>query len=250
MKKILLLLGLFCISGNIFSQIEKSEEWKNQLLKNKYLVENEILNEILKYDFSEIISYSKYEHARVGYIGNDYQRIQIHFISVIKNTENPNEYFVYGKSKVKNNICEFQGKITFETARFYKYSELENAKSGFIIANYSFFENPKQKHVGYFKGKLKTSFYLNEKGEVLYDDIILGADGYSNNKFVGSWISYSTNIGKPCNWGDFRIPFSEELDHGAGEFIPDEKYIDNGWNEYLDEIKEWSRTREIKEWWK
>ena len=250
MKKVLLVLGLLCISVNIYSQIEKAETWKKQQLESKYVAENEIINEILKYNFSEILSFSEYEQVRNGYIGDDYQRIQIHFISVIKNLENPKEYFVYGKSKVKDNICEFQGKIELETARFYKQSERVNAKQGFIIAKYYFLENPNQKHVGYFKGILKSGFYLNEKGQIAYDDIILAADGYKNNEFVGSWINYATGKSKPCNWGDFRIPFSNELDQGAGEFSPVEKYIDNGWNEYLLEIKEWSQTRKVKKWWK
>ena len=50
----------------------------------------------------------------LGYIGNSCQRFYIHFLSVIKNPNKGFEYFVYGKSKVKSNICSFQGFITIK----------------------------------------------------------------------------------------------------------------------------------------
>jgi len=245
MKTVILSLGLFFFTINVYSQLDKAEEWKNQQLTSNYVAENEILNSILRYDFSEILSYSKYENARVGFIGENFQRIQIHFISVIKNSEKPNEYFVFGKSKVKDNVCEFQGKIELVTARYYKQSETDEIKQGFIIANYTFFENPKQNYVGYFKGILKSGFYFDGENKLKYDDFVLEADGYRNNEFVGSWISYTTKKEKVCNWGDFRIPFSNGLDIGAGEFSPDRKYFEFGWKEYTEMPYD-----KIDEWWK
>jgi hypothetical protein len=37
---------------------------------------------------------------------------------------------------------------------------------------------------------------------------------------------------KICNWGEFRIPFSGDLDIGAGEFSPNPKYFSKGWADY------------------
>ena len=37
----------------------------------------------------------------LGFIGDDYQRLFINFISVIQNPTNPYEYLVFGKTKVK-----------------------------------------------------------------------------------------------------------------------------------------------------
>jgi hypothetical protein len=36
----------------------------------------------------------------LGFIGENYQRFHIHFISIIQNPLNPYEYFAYGKTKV------------------------------------------------------------------------------------------------------------------------------------------------------
>ncbi|WP_343321766.1 hypothetical protein [Sphingobacterium multivorum] len=37
-------------------------------------------------------------------------------------------------------------------------------------------------------------------------------DGFSNNSFEGSWTNYKTKMAKKCNWGDFSIPESGDLD--------------------------------------
>ncbi|MBM0654943.1 hypothetical protein JMN11_14995 [Capnocytophaga genosp. AHN8471] len=37
---------------------------------------------------------------------------------------------------------------------------------------------------------------------------------------------------KPCNWGLHRIPCSGDLDYGAAEFSPNEKYYPYGWKDY------------------
>jgi len=62
---------------------------------------------------------------------------------------------------------------------------------------------------------------------------------------------------KKCNWGDFRIPESGELDHGAGEFTVDEKYVRFGWESYVksyssDDEKERAAAlaEEDRQWWK
>jgi hypothetical protein len=37
---------------------------------------------------------------RIGFIGDEFQRFQIRFLSVIQNFDNPYEYFLYGSSRV------------------------------------------------------------------------------------------------------------------------------------------------------
>ncbi|MEZ4755696.1 MAG: hypothetical protein R2817_02590 [Flavobacteriales bacterium] len=40
-----------------------------------------------------------------GFIGDDYQRFRVNFLSVIKDDIDPSLYRVYGKSKVRTNLC-------------------------------------------------------------------------------------------------------------------------------------------------
>ena len=200
---------------------------------------------IRSYDFSQLWSAfapiendnqeTYFRPTPLGYIGNDFQRFYIHFQSVIKNNQHPFAYFIYFKTKVKNNICTFQGEISIHTIEWLvPMEELAdmNVKQGLVCGTYSFFEDPQQKGTGSFLGTFRSMFYIDKKGILHYDDIMIDADGYFNNEFIGAWTSYKTNTTKVCNWGDYRIPKSGNLDIGAGEFIPDSQYYPLGWENY------------------
>ncbi len=66
-------------------------------------------------------------------------------------------------------------------------------------------------------------------------------------------LSYKTNISKKCNFGDYRIPESVNLDIGAGEFSPDPKFFDKGWKSYSFSLygeTEIEQKKEKEKWWK
>jgi hypothetical protein len=182
---------------------------------------------------------------------------------MIQNAFNPYEYFVYGKTKVKNVICSFQGVLTIKEAKLYVETDwIDNTiKQGCVVCDVQFFEDKKQNSTGFIKGTLTSSFIIDKNNKMEYDAIMLVADGYSNNEFVGNWTSYKTGKSKKCNWGDYRIPESHELDVGTGEFMIDEKYKNNGWEDYYFiqknsyypncESEEYKvvMARENKKWW-
>ncbi|PTT02187.1 hypothetical protein DBR11_05660 [Pedobacter sp. HMWF019] len=204
------------------------------------------IEQIKNYDLSTILtaehflaedrenSKDKIKRAEIlGFIGDDYQRFFIHFISVIQNPTNPYEYLVYGKTMVKNNVCSFQGMITIREARIYKSGDIATYKQGFATCDVTLFEDKKQSSTGLLKGKLTSNFIIDHKNRFRYDALMYVADGFSNNQFVGHWTSYKTNTSKKCNWGDYRVPECGDLDIGAGEFSVNEKYVRNGWLSYM-----------------
>ena len=67
-----------------------------------------------------------------------------------------------------------------------------------------------------------------------YDDTANEADPYRNNQFAGRYTPAPGGEKLRSNWGDFRIPDSGDLDQGAGEFSPADKYLKNGWDGYGD----------------
>lgn len=184
----------------------------------------------------------------LGFIDTNYTRFQIHFITIKKDKDNPFQYKVIGKTNVKNNICDFQGTITVKKSKLYTSQEFPEFKEGFILCDVIFFEDSNQVGSGIIKGKLTTNFYLDKKGQLKYNDLMLVADGFSNNEQVGTWTSYKTNKSKICNWGDFRIPNSNDFDMGAGEFSPADKYLQNGWQSYRDSFGQQFKPK--NEWWK
>jgi hypothetical protein len=235
--------------------------WENEILKDKNLSKKEYRNRITKYDFGAL--WTNTDNSSVyGFIGDNYQRIRIKIISATKDKNSPDTYTIFGKSMIKNNICQFTGTIKITKARIYKnkhwgvdneYKNKGIKKQGILIAKYHFSENKPCLFSGIFDGLLLTSWYTDKTGKLKYDDIEKESDSYTNNQFVGTWKTYRGDIVKFSNWGDYRIPLSGDLDIGAGEFSPAEKYLQFGWQTYRDayiESDKQARQEEERLWWK
>lgn len=228
-------------------------------------------NEIKRYDISKIITADSIivedrENTReklmkaepIGFIGNDYQRFYIHFISAIQNPKNQYEYFVYGKTKVKETIRPFQGTIIVKKANIKEDNDFfPNYKFGYATCDVNFYEDKKLTSTGFINGEMTISYVIDTKNSFRYNALYFHADGFSNNQFKGTWTSYKTNTSKKCNFGDYRIPESGDLDIGAGEFSPDPKYFDKGWKYYILSLSgeteiDWNlgRKKENEKWWK
>jgi hypothetical protein len=262
MLKLIANLFLLLLVINVYGQTsDQKKKWENELLKSEELSKTEYKYNITKYDFSPL--WTKTENSGVyGFIGDNYQRLRIKIVSATKVKNSSDTYLIVGKSMVKNNICDFTGTIKITKARTYKklhwgvddeYKNKGIKKQGIIIAEYNFEEDRKQTHSGVFDGLLSTSWYIDKNGKLKYDDIRFDADGYGNNQFVGTWRGYKSDAVKTANWGDYRIPMSGDFDIGAGEFSPDNKYLQFGWQTYHDanfNNDKQARQEEEKEWWK
>jgi hypothetical protein len=101
---------------------------------------------------------------------------------------------------------------------------------GALSGKYEFKEDQKQKHAGIFQGKF-TLYWIQ------YSNGIVGRwhdgdeDGFKNNQYEGTWSEYGGKQVKKANWGERRIP-DADFDRGEGEFGPDCKYIQYGWEDY------------------
>lgn len=254
------------ISVQIFGQVQSETDFISEI-KNYDISHLLILEDFLIEDSTFMIV----RPQPLGFIGNNFQRFYIRFISVIKNPSNPIEYLVYGKTKVKNNICSFQGKLTLKKSKIYDAPEHSTRtsgnrflsskhspqKQGIVTGEYEFYGDPNQKGAGVFKGEFVSRFFLPKENELEYDVLMWNADGYENNQFKGIWESYITNSSKVCNWGDYRIPNCGDLDVGTENFIPDDKYNDFGWSNYRLSLRDSpdesgvleARGQENKKWW-
>lgn len=254
MRQILIVVG-FLISCLVSGQPPKTTDF---------------MTEISKYDISELWTLTKLKvendttiferQEPLGFIGNNYQRFYIHFVSAIQNPTDKLNYLIYGKTRVKENICSFQGRIDIKEARVYLKGDLAPLKQGFVKGTYEFYEDSKQKGTGKLTGTFSTDFYIDKEGKIRYDAIAFNADGFDNNQFAGFWTSYKSNESKKCNWGDYRIPecnWNNGCDVGAAEFSINDKYVKNGWENYTrawnsgsestDVIK--ARENENEKWW-
>ena len=258
-------LTIFSLCANAFAAEKEPDpmEWDREY--------THFYDQIAQHDLSGVFVYrAEEEHPFdddfLGFIGDDLQRFYIHFTSVTRSSENPNEYQVKGKTRVKKNVCTFQGTITAKRAGLLVKDESEEQdfpgiKEGFVLADVELFEEKSQSGSGIIRGTLVSDFYIDENGKLVYNDLMVIADGFSNNQFWGSWTSYRTGAKKICNFGLWRIPRTGLpdgvwLDQGAGHFMPDEKYYDKGWQTYVDHIRysydenPSAHQEEAREWWK
>lgn len=216
------------------------------------------------YDFSEVFTYGT--PFRLGIIGEDYTRLQMHYASVTK--KDAEHYSVKGFSKVWDNVQPFEGTIEIKSIQKVVvegedgeevYSDhVDNHDVYVLECGYNFAQAD-----GTFSGKSINEIYFKD-GKVFTDECYAGADGYDNNQHIGT---FTSNTGlrngqeTVANWGVWRIPDSEDLDQGVGEFVPSEKYRDNGWGTYYNalfnneegELNQLIRVNSIfeecRQWW-
>jgi len=171
-----------------------------------------------------------------GVIGLDCKRIKIRITSVTRDVKDKLLYHVAGRSKVNNNICDFTGDIRLLRAeKLEPAEESEHDNAGRLIAEYTFYEDRTQKHVGFFKGVHESFYYIDPVNKKAFlDESSEIADGYFNRTYVGTWTSYTTKAVKKCIWGDYRLPFVFDFDCGDGEMMVCEKYVQNGWTTFND----------------
>jgi len=240
MKTFLILTGLIIFSALVNSQrVDNSENWLKLLetpqIELYRLKHDNYFKKYKSYNFSRLI---KPETEFLGYIGDDYQRIFVKFHSVKKGLSE-DIYQLAGSILVLNNKCDFSGTITIKQIREFEnfhfgadqiYRDSGIISQGVLIGNYHLKENKNQSHPGEFKGVMSLQWYINKNGDIIYDRIhLMSSDEYRNNQYVGTWIDYETKEEKTCNWGEYRIPFSGDLDYGSAQFAPRKKYYNKGW---------------------
>jgi len=242
-----LLLALLLSSSYSITQISvTSTAWEYVTEERGVTIEKrDVSSEYAAYDFGRLCL--EHQSGRLGYIGSDYQRFYIHFTSITKDSSDPHLYHVRGKTRVRNNLCDFVGTLLLKSIRrLFDPDACENdvrpTVQGIACFTYEFREDPNQGHVGQFEGTAAIQWYLDSNKRLCYDKTWNCSDRFTNNCFVGEWTSYSTHVSKPCNWGDCRIPFSGDLDIGAGEFSPGPKYRRSGWEQFPSDAQ--------NEWWK
>ncbi|MBE9601919.1 hypothetical protein [Pedobacter sp. MC2016-24] len=180
----------------------------------------------------------------------------IHFTSITKDSNNPYQYLVTGKTKVRETIRTFSGKLKVIRAVIQKNKTYPEYQLGYAMGNFQLYEDKNFSATGSLIGSFTTRFIIDHQKNFRYDALKFNSDGFRNNQFQGIWTSYRTKVAKKCNWGDYRIPESKKLDIGAGEFTPDFKYSNKGWKYLIltrfgetEEDVDLGKKKENEKWW-
>jgi len=217
MKTILQIISLFLLGLSLFGQ-------------DCY---TEATQENIKSDYSQLCLGRTYQ----GTIGNDNQRIEVRFIEIAKDSVSHSKYHVKGKSKVKNNVCDFQGIMTVDKIMILDEMDMAceepDLSAGILYGSYEFLENPDQNHVGRFTGTFKIMFDQSPDGYV----VNMGGAGQEGfNSFMGVWEDYNKTGSRFCCWG-LQIPPSKNdalFKHYDNElYLFNSNYFNKGWRSYV-----------------
>ena len=217
---------------------------------------------IVKYDFSVVFTCDsitsadsvRHEHAQpLGYWGLNYDRLKIHYDSIVKHPAVANKYLAYGETQFDHKIVFFVGELKITKIEERTDSRYPGMRMGLIHGTYKFSENKEQKSSGIYAGRFTSNWLINDSLGVVYDALDYGQPHFKNNQFRGYWKSYLTGAKQKSCWGDYRIPNSAEFDQGRKEFIPDQKHKHKGWDDYIKEHEDPSNHKafehEHEHWW-
>ena len=239
----MVLIGSLTIwsDASIASQSDDSPPGREQFDFPSAPKTENVIAKYVRHDFSSIlVPRSEF----LGFIGEGYRRLRIHFYNVHRDESDPTIYHVTGRSEVAGvsdplDGCQFRGTITVSEVREYGalhygvddyYRSQSPQAQGVLVGKFHFVEEREQRNRGIFEGVMAAQWMLDRFGVMLYDDIELPySDPYWNNQYVGTWTSNKSGQKKVANWGEYRIPNSGDLDIGAGEFGANPKYRSMGW---------------------
>ena len=175
----------------------------------------------------------------LGFIGANYKRLRITFTSIKKSEENKDVYEVEGFSTVMNkNKRTFKG--TFSLQSHYKFTKpadddpplpKKGEVEGFSTFSYELAEDENLTATGVFKGKMIVMWLKKVNAAPVYF-LPFNRDSERNYQFFGTWTSYKTKKASIASWGIYRIPCSGDFDLGDGDFGPNPKYWQYGWEEF------------------
>ena len=176
----------------------------------------------------------------LGFIGVNRKRLRITFTTIKKSEENKDLYEVEGFSTVMNKSKRtFKGTFTLQshyrlTAPAFDGDEplKKGEAEGFSTFSYTLKEDENLTAIGVFKGEMLVLWYKGINKKPLYTELFVQSDGSRNYQFFGTWTSYKTKKTSVASWGEYRIPCSGDFDLGDGDFGPNPKYWQYGWEEF------------------
>ena len=182
-----------------------------------------------KFDFSPLFAYRLFG-GYIAYVGDGYRRMSFSIHAARKIS--PTKYQFSGEL----NGQLYRGELHVKEVKRVVYKSEPDAlkkhvrSRGVVTSELRLFNADRDPPV--VTGNFLTMYYINADDELVYDDWDSINDDWRNNQFVGMCTLADQGKTQKCAWGHSRVSCSGDLDVGAGEFHPNEKYQDNGWQDW------------------
>ena len=239
---------------------DQGEEWLSSIMGDPGLAVDVPMKDLAARNFDSIWL-TPHRKSTLGFVGSDYQRVRIRFLTVTRESvtkegvtrerKSPPVFAVTGKTMVREVICAFKGRIEVTEAKGIRTPKDSSNRRAVLMGRYRFDEDAHCRDPGRFKGVFTSNILLVGKTGVRYDTLEREADGFWNNAFVGTWKKPGDSLASICNWGDYRIPYSGNLDEGVGEFSVAADYRRFGWERYVNAVNgdKAAINAEADRWW-
>lgn len=210
----------------------------------------------LKYDLTEFL-YTDENFGTDGVFDTIYQRIQIHFERITRDSTDACIYHIIGADRLKGLVTPFEGRIQIDNiienvGNIYERNVPSSDRLIEFYASYKFTESVSKAGSGIFEGRLTIYMTMNEDNKLLDNMGEYMGDGFENFTYEGTWQNHNMGRIKQCTWGQGRLPNTKDFDVGAGGLFVNDKYRKNGWEmdennmNYLDNPKKWWRVKDSK----
>ncbi len=194
------------------------------------------ISEYSRFDFSTVWVFGvKYFYD--GFVGDSMQRIRLKFCAIKK--IRPQHYSVSGFVHYESHTWSFRGAIDVHDIRRFNYigevcdDDYPASKiyaAGVLLGKFSF----RLSNSSPLVGTCCAAWFMDSTSHVRADDRGWDcSDGFVNNRFAGTFVQGHPRMKMNVALGDYRIPFSRDLDIGVGEFYPNPKYATKGWQSFI-----------------
>ncbi len=217
---------------------------------NKLLDTSDLSRMFCNYD-----SLGAYDNRFDGFFGEDHFRIQFYFSNVKRDSVNHLVYHIEGKSKFKENIAPFKGKIVLEKEKSFtdpkinleewKYENGDSLKGMYSLVGHLILEEDKKLgYAGVFSGDFRMEFANMSKSDrfLWFYSPSIGSKG-AGFASAGTWQQYGKTTAKPFIFGRDIFMFANDIladfSFGERDIQINEKYVHLGWDNYWEQDEWW-----------
>jgi hypothetical protein len=231
-----LVIAVILIFPSLSPAQSLADNLREEVLDGVHVQSKNELSRFCSYNFAVVWRFG-ITHEYDGFASDSMTRVRLRFCSLRRRS--PTVYAAKGFFRYKGQMTSFQGELKLtDVALINPYDEgcedpypIEKILvEGIVLADFRFSLSDS----GYLAGTCSGAWWVDSTNHLHANYRGDCSDGFVNNQFAGTYYSSSMRQSMETAWGDFCIPFSRDLDIGVGEFSPNPKYADQGWQSYLD----------------
>ncbi|UOE32244.1 hypothetical protein MTP16_14005 [Hymenobacter monticola] len=223
----------------------------------------EMLALLRRFDFAPLWSGQRSETTTPvldGFFGDEHRRISFVFAKIVRDSTQPQLFYVRGKNKFRQAVTPFSGIIRITTLvdlPGHGFLDMDSAASEAYTAKarFTFLEQPGASGTGTFTGTAFLDFFIDGDGELRIGQTVMNPDTTAPARgagvlYRGTWTSAARRQAKPIVIANDVLMVAPEMlpQFGMGERNAqiNPKYARLGWTEMWENDEWWAASPKPK----